>query len=1448
MPKLRIVADTATIAENATTGTEVDWTTKLDATTHSVIVTAVTAAGYQSATATLTINVTNALEKLTIANSGNGVIEIAEGAPTGTAVPGINLVATDENDEPVTDLIWRLTDSAGDLFAIASDTGVISVNRALIFEMSTSHSITAQASSQTVVSDALTLEINVLSAEACAALTPAQFFNGTACVDFAVCVEPATLDETENTCTVPKLRIVADTATIAENATTGTEVAGIDLTATDEGGNTVSSATWSLTDSNEPALFAIATDTGAITLIASDRLDHETTPTHSVIVTAEADGYQSATATLTINVTNALEKLTIANSGNGVIEIAEGAPTGTAVPGINLVATDENDEPVTDLIWRLTDSAGDLFAIASDTGVISVNRALIFEMSTSHSITAQASSQTVVSDALTLEINVLSAEACAALTPAQFFNGTACVDFAVCVEPATLDETENTCTVPKLRIVADTATIAENATTGTEVAGIDLTATDEGGNTVSSATWSLTDSNEPALFAIATDTGAITLIASDRLDHETTPTHSVTVTAAAAGYQSATATLTINVTNVLEELMISDGDTDAATISEAATVGSTLTGVALTVSVEEGGTIPDLAWRLSRNPNEAFAIASTNGAITLAQAGVLDFETAPSIDLEVVAKPLNIRTEVPESDPFTITVTVTNALETLTVADSNTDDNTIAENAATGTAVAGITLIASEGNTAVTGVDWSLASTPTGLFAIDGDGVIRLVAGGSLDFETSPTAAVMVRAEKDGITSPAVELTIAVEDAPEILTINRPDTLAIMDSDPAANTIAENAATGTTVTGITLQARDEAGATVSVAIWSVVSTPTDLFTIDAGGAVRLTASNTLNYEISTSHTIEVRATADGIQSDALSLIILVTDFDETIVPPTVSDTDPALNTIAENSATGTAVSGLRLSVTEMGAAPFGDVIWGLDDPTDTFGIGAVSAEIGLLASGALDYASTRTYSVTVTATLDGAELPSLTLTINVLNDIENVRVQDDDPSPNRVLENAPIDTPISGLSLAAYEMPASGGSVELEQVTWSLADNADFDPYTGGVFAIDAASGELTLAVAADYETSSQHSVWAVAAVTHPITGDVLRGGERFEIRVVNIPETLTIMDGDPAANTIAENAATDTAVTGIALQASEGDLPLTGGIDFIWGLSDAAGGLFAIDPDSGVVTVAGALNFETAPTHTIIAQASTGTVSDTIELTIDVTDVDDVPPPQLVYTATIAEDATTGTAVAGVTLTAQVADGTAAGSAVRWYLLDSNDPDLFAISRATGVITLVASGMLDYETARRHRVMVTAVADGYESVTAPLMIRVTNVLERLTITNSGSGAIEIAENAPTGTVALAATDLTVRDEGNRAVSGVIWSVASAPTGLFAIDPANGEVTVAGAMDYEASTGHTVIVRATKDAVVSNDLSLTIEVLNDPTDDGGTGPSDPVLRLRLRLFLEGPLR
>ncbi len=98
------------------------------------------------------------------------------------------------------------------------------------------------------------------------------------------------------------------------------------------------------------------------------------------------------------------------------------------------------------------------------------------------------------------------------------------------------------------------------------------------------------------------------------------------------------------------------------------------------------------------------------------------------------------------------------------------------------------------------------------------------------------------------------------------------------------------------------------------------------------------------------------------------------------------------------------------------------------------------------------------------------------------------------------------------------------------------------------------------------------------------------------------------VTDVNAAINQVAENSANGTNV-GITAAAIDPD----GGDTVTYSLTNNAGGRFAINPSTGVVTVAGAIDFETATSHLITVRAlSSDTSQSTANFTINVLNVND--------------------------------------------------------------------------------------------------------------------------------------------------------------------------------------------------------------------------------------------
>lgn len=232
------------------------------------------------------------------------------------------------------------------------------------------------------------------------------------------------------------------------------------------------------------------------------------------------------------------------------------------------------------------------------------------------------------------------------------------------------------------------------------------------------------------------------------------------------------------------------------------------------------------------------------------------------------------------------------------------------------------------------------------------------------------------------------------------------------------------------------------------------------------------------------------------------------------------------------------------------------------------------------------------YVVTVTAS-DGSTSVSDTFSINVGN-----------------VNDAPTDIALDATTVA--ENAANGATVATATATdpdagdtksFSLVDNA------GGRFAINAATGVISVANSAllNFEAATAHAITVRVTDAAGASYD-----EVFTINVTDVneaPDSLILASG----GSVAENSANGTAVAQLA--ATDPDA----GTTLSYSLVDNAGGRFAIDAATGVVTVANGslLDFESATSHNLIARITDqGGLSRDLAFTVNVTDVAEGPPP----------------------------------------------------------------------------------------------------------------------------------------------------------------------------------------------------------------------------------------
>ncbi|MFN9751501.1 MAG: cadherin repeat domain-containing protein, partial [Planctomycetota bacterium] len=347
-----------------------------------------------------------------------------------------------------------------------------------------------------------------------------------------------------------------------------------------------------------------------------------------------------------------------------------------------------------------------------------------------------------------------------------------------------------------------------------------------------------------------------------------------------------------------------------------------------------------------------------------------------------------------------------------------------------------------------------------------------------------------------------------------------------------------------------------------------------------------------------SHNITVRVTDTAGATYDEVMTVTITDVDEFDIGA-VSDTNAAANSLAENSANGTAV-GITASATDADATAV--ITYTLDDNSGgRFAINSSTGVVTVANSSLLNYEAATSHSITVRATSSDGSWSTQAFTINLTDVNESVGpVSDVNAATNSVIENSVNGTTV-GLTALAIDQDATNNTV-----SYSLDDSA------GGRFAIDSSTGVATVANSSllDREAAASHSI-----IVRATSVDGSWSTQSFTISLTDVDEfdVGAVTDGNAAANSVAENSANGTTV-GITASASDADAT-TKTISYT--LDDTAGGRFAINSSTGVVTVANGslLDFETTTSHNITVRATSADGSwSTQTFTLNVTNVNETP------------------------------------------------------------------------------------------------------------------------------------------------------------------------------------------------------------------------------------------
>ena len=850
--------------------------------------------------------------------------------------------------------------------------------------------------------------------------------------------------------------------------------------------------------------------------------------------------------------------------------------------------------------------------------------------------------------------------------------------------------------------------------------------------------------------------------------------------------------VTINVTNVNEEPEF-DSATTVRSIAENSAANANV-GAVITA------TDPDASDTL------AYSLSGTDaGSFTIDSSGQIKVGASPTLDYESAKKIYSVTVEVHDGenadgdadtttdDTVGVTINVTDLNEKPTFTETGTATRSIAENSAISVSI-GLPVAATDPENDT--LTYTLGGTDVAHFSIVGTSG-QLQTKSALDKEIKASYEVTISVHDGKNDAGTVD---TAEDANITVTITVTDveeagTVALSMTQPSART------------QLTATLADPDGG-VTGTIWQWAHSDTQ----DG------------NY---TDITGETSATYTPPDSDVDKFLKATTSYTDRRGPNKTAArvSDNAVRAGANRSPEFTAAADTRSFPENAGAGEnIGNPVTATDADNDSptysldatgatsFDIDSASGQIKTKAGVAYDHETKPSYSVTVTAAdgNGGTDTIDVTITVTDANDSPQF---DELTATREVAENTEAGQPV-GDPVTATDLDTG------DTLTYTLegtdTDSFHIVPATGQ---IQTKSGQTY-----NYETKPTYSVTVKADDGNGGTDTIA-----VTINVTNVNEAPTIVDPQTSPShpendggTVATYSATD----------PEED-------QIIWSVSGT-------DSTHLSINSAGELTFDTPPdfeapadsgtnnTYVVTVQASGGSETHQLEVTVTVTDVNEAPVfPAGSDTRSVPENTPTDQNI-GTPVAAEDPD---AGDTPT-YALGGTDAASFGIITSTGQLTTKAA--LNKETKASYSVVVS-VHDGEDVAGAPdptaddtvtVTITVTDVNEKPEFDNGVTPTLAVAENTEPGENVGVPVEASDPD----ADATLTYSLGGTDASFFSIDESTGQIKVGTGtdLDHETTPSYsvTVSVRDSKDDNGIPDTSPDATILVTINVDDRNEPPD----------------
>jgi hypothetical protein len=640
----------------------------------------------------------------------------------------------------------------------------------------------------------------------------------------------------------------------------------------------------------------------------------------------------------------------------------------------------------------------------------------------------------------------------------------------------------------------------------------------------------------------------------------------------------------------------------------------------------------------------------------------------------------------------------------------------------------------------------------------------------------------------------------------------------------------ENSTAGTAVDGGDLVATDEdTGAVLTYTIKEIP--PMKLEDIpfeivkETGqrGTLKLRAGKSLDYETTSSYKFNVQVMDDTMLETTAAVTVLVKDKNEAPTMPS------AERKLAENSVVGIAVGSAVTGTDPDGAGDpgrrcttcTGSLTYAITASSDPGGIFAISNKpesIGQItvATASIDYETTSSYALKVTATDEGSLVSEGSITVKVTNVNEAPVFTASTVANKTISENSAVSTAV-GSAVVATDVDS--GTV----LVYSL-------PASETVFQIDGTTGQITLkSEVLNHEDKDHYNV----VVTVTDNGSPAQSTKAtVKVNVADVNEK-PIADFDWALTkttlTTNENLEIGTVVGTLAASDPDAASPYK---DFAFEAPSAYTDKFAVNSATGVITLVSVLNYETKPNKfeftVTVRDPATSTLFDTGTVKIDIIDRNERPIYNTTTTRNISENSAVNAEV-GEPCIAYDVDRTESdeGQLLIYEIVSitpATDPPPFKINPCTGQLS-VRANVLDFETLSSYELALKVTDDGGAennplSDTATVTVYVNDVNEAPTIEKATR---EIAENSPTNTKIQASLGaLPAADQDLGGTDAYTYNVTGGEGyGTFDIGATDGILTVKRAgLDYETRQTWTMTVTVTDGDGLKGSATVTVHVMD----------------------------